>query len=98
MERRSEVTLNELTGCGLLLRSIFFQRRMERRQRAVCPRCGKQHTVRAGAGASPRQFCSACRTLASDYYADYDAGRSIEIRGAHRMTVPLADEPGLGED
>jgi hypothetical protein len=89
---------SEGARCGALLREIFYHGTIVRKQPAKCIRCGRRFTFKGGAGASPLKFCPACNTLASDYYADYDAGRSIEIRGAHRMTVPLADEVGFDDD
>jgi hypothetical protein len=98
MEQRLEITFNEVIGAGMLLRSIFFQKRMERHQKARCPRCGKHHTVMAGAGASPRRFCAACNTHNALFYSSYDAGQHIEIRSARFPVTPIDDEPGVGGD
>jgi hypothetical protein len=95
---QSEITFNEIVGCGLLLRSIFFQRRMERHQKATCPRCGKHHTVMAGAGASPRHFCAACNTHIGLFYSHLTADAHIETRSARFPVTPLDSEPGVGED
>jgi endogenous inhibitor of DNA gyrase (YacG/DUF329 family) len=71
-----------------LIAEVFFRERITR-QHARCPRCGKDHQVRAGVGPSPRRFCSDCSSYIEGYLSGWDeAGYRVANRRAARKTQP----------
>jgi hypothetical protein len=94
--QRDAISFEELLGCCLLLRTVFFRKKIVRRQAARCPKCGRHHTVYAGSGASSKRFCAACNTYIATYMGDYEAGQTVEVRSGHRLpAAPLDAEPGV---